>query len=147
MRWSVAVYSKSLIWKCLQGSRSIPFVCVQIWWLFRMMIPYGWPPKTSSLSVFGATIRSEWSQCPRYLKQYILIIAPLTVAHLMFENQIITNRHYYAHFSQLLCAQKNRAYHHSWMTQQWRSTALFLAWFVWFFSTYFTTIVEHNVYH
>jgi hypothetical protein len=43
----------------------------------------------------------------------------------MSENQIITNHHYYAHFSLFLCAPKNSADRHSWMTLQWLSTAFF----------------------
>jgi hypothetical protein len=45
----------------------------------------------------------------------------------MSENQIITNRHYYAHFLLFLRAPKNSADRHSWMTLQCRPTALFVS--------------------
>jgi hypothetical protein len=59
----------------------------------------------------------------------MLLLLSSTAFFYLSENQIITNRHYYAHFLQFLCATKNRAYRHSWNTLQlqWQSTALFLS--------------------
>jgi hypothetical protein len=63
---------------------------------------------------FFTELRSEWMKLESWCGPSVS------------ENQIITNHHYCAHFSQFFCTTKNRAYRHSWNTQQWRLNGFLL---------------------